>query len=189
MSETHFIKNKKDKHMKKILAGLLVIAAVAIQSCEGPMGAPGLDGRDGQDGHNFLGEVFEVEADFTSSGNFGFLDPFGFEIEESDKVLIYILSGSHQDKDLWRLLPQTVYLPQGIFSYNYDFTNVNYSVFLEGNFDLNTLEPIWTDNQIFRVLIVPADRIDTRMDYSDHDAMLKFLDIDERSIVRKTLNQ
>lgn len=176
--------------MKKILGGLLVIAAIAIQSCEGPMGPPGLDGQDGQDGDNIVGEVFEVEADFTSTGNFGFLDPFGFDIFDSDKVLIYMWTGvDGEDRDVWRLLPQTVYLPQGIFSYNYDFTTVNYSVFLEGNFDLNTLEPVWTDNQIFRVLIVPAARIDARIDYSDHDAMLKLMNIDETSITRKTLNQ
>lgn len=174
--------------MKKIITLLLVVGTITFQACEGPMGPPGLDGQDGEDGVNIVGEVFEVEADFTPEGNFGFVDPYGFDILESDKVLVYILFDVEEDRDVWRLLPQTIYLSQGIFSYNYDFTTVDYSVFLEGNFDLNTLGSEWTDNQVFRVLIVPADRIDTRVDYSDHEAMLKMLEIDEESIQRKNLN-
>ncbi|MEX2592151.1 MAG: hypothetical protein WD426_05210 [Anditalea sp.] len=174
--------------MKKIIALFLVIGTITFQACEGPMGPPGLDGQDGEGGVNIVGEVFEVEADFTASGNFGFLDPYGFDILDSDKVLVYKLFGVEEERDVWRLLPQTIYLPQGIFSYNYDFTTINYSVFLEGNFDLNTLGSEWTDNQIFRVLIVPADFSESRIDYSDHEAMLRMLKIDEDNIQRKNLN-
>lgn len=174
--------------MKKIIALFLIIAAVSFQACEGPMGPPGIDGQDGQDGVNIVAEVFEVEADFTATGNFGFVDPYGFEILPSDKVLVYKLFGQDEERDVWRLLPQTIYLPQGIFSYNFDFTTLNYSVFLEGNFDLNTLAPEWTDGQIFRVVIVPADFIDSRIDYSNYEGMAALLDIDESQIQRKRIN-
>jgi hypothetical protein len=174
--------NIKFKNMKKIIILLSVIGIITLQACEGPMGPPGLDGEDGV---NIVAEVFEVEASFSSDGNFGFLDPYGFDILESDKVLVYKLSGVEEERDVWRLLPQTIYLPQGIFSYNYDFTTTNYSVFLEGNFDLNDLASEWTDNQIFRVLIVPADFVESRVNFTDHEAMLKLLGIDEESIQRK----
>ena len=167
---------------------MLVIGAITFQACEGPMGPPGLDG---QDAVNIVGEVFEVEADFNSQGNFGFVDPYGFDILESDKVLIYMLSGTDDEsRDIWRLLPQNYYVQQGIFTYNYDFTLTNYSVFLESNFDLNTLTPEYTDNQVFRVLIIPADRIDVeaRIDYSDHDAVLGMLNVNENTIPRRQLN-
>lgn len=52
---------------------------------------------------------------------------------------------------------------------------------MNGDFDLNTLESGFTDSQIFRVLIVPADRIDLRMDYSDHDAVLEMLGVEEKT--------
>ncbi len=171
--------------MKKLFVVLIVIGTFVLQACEGPMGPQGLDGEDGV---NIVGKVFEVETDFTAAGNFGFVDTYDFDLLESDKVLIYVHYGVEEERDIWRLLPQTVYLPGGIFTYNYDFTFTNYSVFLEGNLDLNTLGPEWTENQIFRVLIVPADRIDTRMDYSDHDAMLKLLNIDPNNILRKRMN-
>ena len=174
--------------MKKILTLFLIIGVLIMQACEGPMGPPGMDGQDGMDGQNIVGEVFEVQADFTPEGNFGFVDPYGFDILDSDKVLVYMLFGEEEGRDVWRLLPQTIYVEQGIFSYNYDFTSTDYSVFMEGNFDLNQLGPEWTDGQIFRVLIVPADRIDTRMDYSDHEAMLRLLNINENSIQIKFLN-
>lgn len=176
--------------MKKIFLVLSVIGALILNGCEGPMGPMGPPGMDGEDGVYIVGEVFEDEGNFSQAGNFGFMYPYGFEILESDKVLVYALFGEEEGRDVWRLLPQTVYVPQGIFTYNYDFTTTNYSVFLEGNFDLNLLGPEWRENQVFRVLIVPADRIDlnTRMDYSDHDAMLKLLDIDPDDILRRNLN-
>lgn len=174
--------------MKKIFVVLFAVSALFLHGCDGPMGPMGPPGLDGEDGVNIVGEVFEVEADFTQEGNFGFTDSYGFDILESDKVLIYTLTGVDEDRDLWRLLPQTVFVDQGIFAYNYDFSTIDYSVFLEGDFDLNLLGPEFTDNQVFRVLIVPADRIDLRMDYSDHEAMLKRMDIDPSNIKRKHLN-
>jgi hypothetical protein len=174
--------------MKRILATLLVVGTITFQACEGPVGPPGMDG---QDGVNIVGEVFEVEADFTSVGNFGFVDPYGFDILESDKVMVYRLSGiDGEDRDIWRLLPQTFYVQQGIFTYNFDFTYTNYSVFIDSNFDLNTLTPEYTEDQIFRVLIIPADRIDVeaRIDYSDHDAVLRMLNVNENTIPRRQLN-
>ncbi len=81
-----------------------------------------------------------------------------------------------------------IFHTNGIFTYDFDFTFYDYSIFLTGDFDLNFLEDGYTDSQIFRVLILPADRIDLKMDYSNQNAVLEMLGVDEKDIQRKRLN-
>ncbi|GAB2995214.1 hypothetical protein GCM10027284_12290 [Cyclobacterium sediminis] len=165
---------------------LVFVTALVLVSCEGPIGPIG---PAGEDGVNIVGEVFEIEGDFNQSGNFGISGQYGFDILESDKVLIYRLAGLDQNNnDIWKLIPQVVFHSNGIFSYDYDFTFYDYAIYMNGDFDLNTLESGYTDAQIFRVLIVPADRIDVRMDYSDHKAVLEMLGVKEKEIVRRNSN-
>jgi hypothetical protein len=166
---------------------LLGIGLISILSCEGPMGPPGLDGIDGQDGVYIVGEVFEVQVNFNAQNNFRIFDEYGFDILPSDKILMYRLDGVDDVRDIWRILPQMVIHPNGIFNYTFDFTLRDYSVFLEGNFDLNILGQEWTRDQVFRVLIVPADFINARMDFSDHEGMLKWMGIDPSKIKRRIL--
>ncbi len=176
------------RNFRKLNLGVLGMAVAILFACEGPIGPvgpPGQDGIDGENGFNFLGEVFELEGSFSQAGNFGIVGEYGFEILPSDKVLIYRLDFVDEDGfDVWRALPQTVYLTEGIFTYAYNFTTIDYSIFLESNFDLNGLETSWTDNQVFRVLILPADFTDARIDYTNHDALIEYLDINTDDIPR-----
>lgn len=165
---------------------LVLVTALILVSCEGPVGPTGPAGTDGV---NIVGEVFEIEGDFNQAGNFGVSGDYGFDILESDKVLIYRLAGLDQDgNDIWKLIPEVVFHSNGIFTYDYDFTFYDYAIYMNGEFDLNTLEAAYTDSQIFRVLIVPADRIDVRMDYSNHMAVLEMLGVKEKDIARRSLN-
>jgi hypothetical protein len=176
--------------MKKSKMGFLNLTIIGvglflILSCEGPPGPPGADGADGV---NIVGTVFEIAGTFNAQGNFGLYDEFGFEVLESDKILIYRLDGVDDDLDVWRLLPQIVFHQNGIFNYSFDFTQVDYTVFMEGNFDLTTLGAEWTNDQVFRVLVVPADFLNARLDLADHDAMIKLLGVDTSDIPRIMLN-
>jgi hypothetical protein len=164
------------------------IVLLTVMSCEGPVGPPGPPGSDGLDGIVILGEVFELEANFNAQGNFGVIGEYGFTIEASDKVLVYHLAEVDNNRDIWRLLPRTVFHPNGIFNYAYDFSQTDFSIFLEGNFDLTTLEPVFLQDQIFRVLIIPADFIDGRIDVSDHEGMLRMMDVDPADIPKISLN-
>ncbi|MBD3630233.1 hypothetical protein [Cyclobacterium sp.] len=167
---------------------LLFISALLFWRCEGPIGPEGPPGADGLDGVNIVGEVFEIVGDFIPGSDFRLRGEYGFDLLESDKVLIYRLDGTDQEgTDIWRLVPQVVFHEEGIFTYDYDFTYFDYTIFLNGDFDLNNLEPALTDDQIFRVLIIPADRIDLRMDFSDHQGVLEMLEIDEEDIKRISL--
>lgn len=145
--------------MKKALALLTVISLVFI-SCEGdpgPPGPPGLDGQDGLDG--LIGQVFEVEADFNATNDFSalFEYPPGVEVFESDVILVYQLVAVDNGLDIWEPLPRTLFFQDGILMYGYDFSFVDINFFLDGTVDLTQLDPTLSQNQIFRVAIVPAE--------------------------------
>ena len=111
------------------------------------------------------------------------------EVLETDIVLVYILWDQTEDDngvpvDIWRLLPQTRLLDQGILQYNFDHTFFDVNIFLEANFDLGTLAAGDTDNQIFRVAIIPADMGSGKLNTSSMKDVLGAMDVDEKDIVR-----
>lgn len=145
--------------MKKISSIILLFVTVFIISCEGPMGPPG------EDGDALIGTIFEMEGDFKASNKYElFFDfPNNFEIYETDVVLVYILwdvvTVNGKKTDLWRLLPQTVVLDEGVLQYNFDYTVNDVRVFLEGTIPFSTLLPAETQDQVFRIAVLPADFI------------------------------
>ena len=72
---------------------------------------------------------------------------------------------------MMRLLSQTEYFDNGVLVYNYDFTQQDVRFFLDGTIDFNTLDDTFTQNQVFRVVVVPADNIDG-LDTSNFDLMM-----------------
>jgi hypothetical protein len=185
--------------MKKIGIIFSAIAITLMASCEGPAGPPGppgFDGLDGQDGINILGTVLEIEGTFNAANNYSLFYEFPTTVEvfESDLVLVYILweqteDGNGDPVDIWRLLPQTRILSQGLLQYNYDHTFFDVSVFLESDFDLSTLPPGDTDNQIFRIAIVPAEYGQTsRLDISNIESVMSALKVEEKDINRFSLD-
>ncbi|MGA9240149.1 collagen-like protein, partial [Robiginitalea sp.] len=142
----------------------VLIALISLSACEGPTGPPGhpgFDGLDGQDG--LIGTVYDIVGDFNPSNDYTLFSVFsedvpGLEVFETDVVLVYILWDQIDDPtgpiDIWRLLPQTRLLQQGILQYNYDFTFEDVSIFLESDFNLDSLGPAYTNDQVFRIAIL-----------------------------------
>lgn len=164
--------------MKKITSILIIFAAAFIISCEGPMGPPGYDGD------SFIGSVFEIQGDFNEGNEYSlfFEFPGNFEIYDSDVVLVYILWDISNGTDIWRLMPQTVvlktiypdYPETDVLQYNYDYTVGDVQIFLEGTMDLSTLLPAETDNQIFRIVVLPADFVAKKsVDIFDYNSIIK----------------
>lgn len=185
--------------MKTITGIILVFALSVLTSCigePGPPGRDGLDGQNGQDGESFLGSVFEIEGDFTLQNDYKlyFAFPSSLTVYDTDVVLVYILWEQVEDNtgellDVWRLLPQTVVLDEGVLQYNYDYTFADVQVFLEGTIDFNTLLPAETDDQIFRIVVFPADFITQKsLDISDYNMMMKSLDIKKDLVQKIDLN-
>ncbi len=184
--------------MRKISMVLGALLSLFIISCEGPVGPPGydgVDGRDGQDGINILGTVIDIEGDFVADDYSIFYEfPQTVEVFESDVVLVYILweqteDGNGDPVDIWRLLPQTLLLNQGILQYNYDFTFFDVNIFLEADFDLSTLPSGDTDAQIFRIAVLPAEfAAGSRLDRSNVKAVMNTLGVTEQDVQKVKLN-
>ncbi|MCM4165209.1 MULTISPECIES: collagen-like protein [unclassified Arenibacter] len=184
--------------MKKVTLVLGAFIALFIISCEGPAGPPGFDGIDGQDGEdgiNILGTVIDIEGDFNPSDysiNYEF--PQTVEVFETDVVLVYILweqlaNGSEPPIDVWRLLPQTVLLDQGTLQYNYDHTFLDVSIYLNGDFDLGTLTSADTQNQIFRIAVLPAEKLaGSKLDKSNINAVMRTMGVEEKDVQRFKMN-
>lgn len=145
--------------MKKI-GSLLLLIALSLTACTGDQGPPGPPGINGADGGIIVSSAFEIDIDFNTANNFSYIEDYGFEVLASDVTLVYILWETSNNVDIWRLLPQTVTFDDGNLVYNYDFTQTNVRIFLDGTTNFSTLDAEWTQNQVFRVVVVPADNVD-----------------------------
>lgn len=163
--------------MKKLI---VLLFSVALISCEGPQGPPGPPGFDGV---NILGNVFEVNVDFTPNNGFSNLIAFpnNIEVFESDVVMVYLLEEQVSDPsgpiDVWTPLPQSFFVDGGaqvVYNFNHTFLDVN--LFLDGNVNLNNLGPGFTNNQVFRIAILPADFAEEfDVNLQDYNAVMQIL--------------
>jgi hypothetical protein len=167
---------------------LIILALALLISCRGEQGPPGPPGEDGFDGTSLLGSVFEIEGDFIPENEFSlyFEFPNTLEVYESDVVLVYLLwEVTDDDLDVWRLLPQTIILDEGILQYNFDYTYVDVRIFLDGNIDFNTLLPAEALGQVFRIVVLPADFAkNTAIDINDYNAMMKTLGLNPDAAIK-----
>ena len=157
--------------MKKIISAVFVFALL-LTSCQGE------DGIDGQNGGIFVASAFEIEIDFNNANAYEYFEDYGFRVYPSDVTLVYILWPGTDGQNAWRLMPQQVTFDEGtsnesILIYNYDFTQTDVRFFLGGTVDLDAIDSGWTQNQRFRVVVVPADDVDATVDTSNIDAVMK----------------
>jgi hypothetical protein len=167
--------------MKKILA-LLAFTAVLFTSCEGDPGSPG---PSGEPGVNILGQTFEIENinySYDASANLWstIIDiPSDIEVFESDAILVYRFDGQvglndGSTADLWSLIPQNFFTDEGTIQYVSAHTFIDVELFIDGNYDLSNLDFGYTDDQIFRFVVVPSDFALT-VDVTDYNAVMNAL--------------
>jgi hypothetical protein len=167
--------------MKRIISFISVFALL-LTSCTGDQGPPGFDGPQGPPGREFVGSAFEIVIDFNAADNFEFFEPYGFEVFPSDVTLVYIEWEVDNGAPIWRLLPQSVYFDNdSVLVYNFDFTQQDVRIFLDGTTNFNTLDPIWTRNQAFRIVVLPAGNVDG-MDVSNLETVLNLNNIESFEI-------
>ncbi len=188
--------------MKKINALLGSLMMIFLFSCEGPQGPPGFDGfdgrdgLDGQDGINILGKVLDIEGSFTPENEYSIFYEFPQTVEvfETDVILVYLLwdvteDGNGDPVDIWRLMPQTRIIDQGLLQYNYDHTFFDVNIFLETDFDPIGLLPADTDNQVFRIAVIPAELAESsKLDVSNIHMVMGRLGITEDEVQKTDLN-
>lgn len=162
--------------MKKLF--FAVFSLFIFTACEGdrgPMGPPGPQGP------YIVGAVFEIaNVNLNPANNYSFLGfyydyiPDNIEIYPSDVVLIYLLEGVTDDgRDVWSLMPQTYYRNGGTVQYNYNHTVSDFEIYLQGNINLNSLPPNFTQNQVFRIALLPADfAMDNTINIEDYNSVI-----------------
>lgn len=161
--------------MKKITLFLVFIGMMTLQSCEVNEINDTVD-------DDTISEVFEVTTSFNSNNNYSRLVAFTPPIFTSDVVLVYHLYDTVNGEDVWRLMPQTYYFSDGgELDYNFDYTRNNVNIFLSANFSLNTLPSSWTQNQTFRIVIIPANFAST-VNKNSIDAVMSALNVNKSEI-------
>lgn len=179
--------------MKKIIT-LLFISVLALTSCGddgaiGPQGPQGPVGPAGLDG--LIGTVIDLQGSFTSANDYSLSLDFndeGIEVFESDVVLVYLKTGEDGEAgglpvEVFRMLPQTYFIDGQILQYNFDFTFFDVVIFLDGTVDFAVLDSIFKDNQVLRIVVVPAEFAQTSgIDMSNMKAVMKALDIQPEDI-------
>jgi len=136
--------------------GSFLLMLFLFSACEGPTGPPG---PPGDDGAVLVANAFEIEVDFNAGNGYRIIEDYGFEVFPFDVTLVYILWEQDNGTDIWRLLPQVLEFPEGQLQYNYDFTQTDVSIFLDGTINFNILGSEWTQDQVFRVVVIPADNV------------------------------
>jgi hypothetical protein len=166
--------------MKKITFILAFIGMIGLQSCTVNEVA------NDQVDNDTISEVLEVTTSFSQANNFSRLVTINPPIYSSDMILVYHLYDVVNGADVWRLMPQTYFFPNGgELDYNFDFTRYDVSLFMDANFDMNTLTPAWTQNQTFRIVIIPgylSGKSSKKVDFNDYNATLKAFQIDSLKI-------
>ncbi len=180
------IKKLTQGYMNKIFSVFALIGIVAFQACEGPEGPIG---PPGEPGVNIVSEVFEVSADFTAADDYEVIFDFDPAIIESDVVLAFMEWEKSGESSVWRALPQTVFFEQGALIYNHDFTSTDFRLFLDGPLNYSQLSADWTQDQTFRIVIVPGDFVGARIDFTNYEAVTEMLGIEEEDFQTVQLKQ
>lgn len=172
--------------MKRLLT-LITVFALFLTACEGPQGPPGFEGLPGINADEYAALSFEAPPVnfqfFTDNGLQEAFIVLPFDILESDVVLVYrldeVVDIDGLPADAWSPLPQNFFLNNtDIIQYVFNHTFADVKLIIDGNFDLSTLGSEFTQNQIFRVIILPADAING-MDTSDINTVINTFNITE----------
>ncbi len=158
--------------MKKIFL-LLCLTTFIFTSCS----------SDDDTDFDTVGSTFEVQnVDFLAPEfTVNIPIPQNIDILASDVVLVYRLEDVVNNQDVWEPLPtasffffnDTTGAVEGFLNYRYNFTIDDVDIILD--FDLpniDLLTPEFTDNQVFRLVVVPAAFAnDSKIDFSDINAV------------------
>ena len=161
--------------MKRIILLLAISATFLFQGCT----------TKEEINADLLAEVFEVRTSFTAANNYSKLITLNPPIYSSDMVLVYRSFNVINNQNVWRQLPQAVYIAQGELDYNFDFTRNDINLFLESDFDLATLGAVWSQNQLFRIVIIPgyfSNKNNKEVDFNNYNAVVKAFNIKDNQI-------
>lgn len=177
-----------------LLSALLLAVIFVFQGCRGPEGLPGPQGPEGPrgaDGAELLPAVIELQpVSFNAANEYQvYFDlPDDLAGHEADVVLVYLLYNTETINgttvDVWRALPLVEPAGTGFFQYGFDYTMFDVRLFLNGTVNLSTIDNSWTQNQVFRVVVLPTERLARKadIDLTNYEEVVKAYGIDESKI-------
>ena len=146
------------RYLGILLSVFIFTSCIDSSGTVGPQGPAGPAGPAGP-----IGQAFEVEADFTEGNGYSqiFEMPSSVEIFTSDIVVVYLLweVDGNTGNDVWQQLPVSVFFNDGQLQYAFDHTVADVKLFLTGDTDLSTVGDGYTLDQIFRVVVLPAEYV------------------------------
>lgn len=187
--------------MKNIMLMIVMLSTVFFYGCEGPVGPIGPKGDQGSDGAPGPESiVFDIQGNLNAQNEYSLYYEFpqSIEVFESDAVLVYRLWGQQEipgdaPADVWRLMPITAFVNNGMIQYSFDHTFIDLSIFLDGNVPLANLGNNWLNNQVFRVVIIPGYMADNRRvnldEFKDYNALKKQFNLKDDQITRVSATQ
>ena len=106
-----------------------------------------------------IGAVFETQVSFNNGNDYQVLVdiPSNIVVFESDVVLAFVLTAVENGVDIWEPLPQTLFLGNDILLYGYDYTVSDVNLFLDGTVNFAALDPVFTQDVIYRIAVIPAE--------------------------------
>ena len=185
------------KNIAVVLGAFLTLFLISCEGDPGPPGRDGLNGFDGVDGEpGIQGQVFEVNGvnlDYEPNDNLfstalAFQDYTAFEVLPNDAVLVYRFDGvvgfeDGSESNAWGLLPQNFFFDEGTLQYVTSHTQKDVQILIDGNFDLSQISTDFTDDQIFRIVIVPGVAAsNAKMDRSNIASVMSSLGISEDQV-------
>lgn len=163
--------------MKKIFM-LLFVSTFLLTSCT-------VNDDDNTD-FDTIGQTYEFTTTFNSGNLYSDRFVFPENIFDSDVVLVYRLDGTVNGLDVWEPLPtasffffnDTTGAIEGFLNYRFNFTIGDVDVFLSSDAP-ELAEQEFTNNQTFRIVIVPADFAqNTDIDFSNLEEVSTALNLD-----------
>ncbi|MBT8295164.1 MAG: hypothetical protein KJO51_01995 [Gramella sp.] len=153
--------------MKKLLSLLMLASFFFVACSDGDQGPPGPQGPPGVDGLDGLGYTYERTIDFDYFADVNYYsqlidipDEVATFEPESDAVLVYRLelldANDGGTIDSWSLIPQNFFIDEGTIQYVYNYTVTDVEIIIDGNFDLSGLSSQFTDDQTFRIIVLPS---------------------------------
>lgn len=165
--------------MKKyfLLSALAVLSLATVVSCERTT-----DYVQNQDNDTYS-QMKDVIGTLNNAN--GYTISQSISILNSDVVLVYRnINSNTSGGKVWQLLPKTSYLSGGReLDYNFLFNTNLVEIFSEANFDQATMtsaeQNTYLNNQMFRIVLVPASGKNANVDFNDYNAVVKYFNLKE----------
>lgn len=166
--------------MKKILLLLVAFSSVMLTSCN----------NDDDVDRDTVATVAQRTISFNSGNDFSQL--ITTNTYPDDMVLVYRQGyDAIANTNVWELTPRNYNFDNGdVIGYDFNFTQADVLIYMVANFNLAEASNSYTQNQVFRIVIIPGftngnGKVAPKADFKDYKAVIKAYGIDESKIIKQ----